>query len=92
MKADNKNQSTEVDFSSLILGFSSAALYSLGQAPLKDRKAPEINLPLASQNINIIALLKEKTKGNLSPDEERLIVQLLTDLKIKFVETSKSKG
>lgn len=91
MKQSDKSEATDVEFSSLILGFSSAALYYMAQVPLKDRKPAEINLPLASQNINIIAMLQEKTKGNLSPEEDHLIVQLLTDLKVKFVETTNAK-
>lgn len=88
---DENQQTNEVDFSSLILGFSSAALYYMGQVPLKDRKPAEINLPLSRQNIEIIAMLQEKTKGNRTGDEDNLITQLLTDLKLKFAAASKAK-
>ena len=80
----------DLDFSQLILGFSSAALYYLGQVPLEGSKPPQTNLPLASQNINIIALLRDKTKGNLDADELKLIEQLLADLQLKYVEATKS--
>ncbi len=81
-------QST-VDFSALILGFSSAALYYLGEAPLEGKAPPQRNLPLARQNIDILVLLEAKTKGNLADEESRLIVQLLTDLQLKYVEAAK---
>ncbi len=75
-----------VDFSGLVLGFSSAALYYLGEAPIEGKKPPQKNLPLARQNIDILDLLQEKTKGNLSPEEAKLISQLVHDLKVKLVE------
>ena len=77
-----------VDFSGLILGFSSAALSYMGYSP-KAGVAVEKNLELANQNIEIISLLKDKTKGNLTEQEEELIDQVLLDLKTRFVEASK---
>lgn len=78
-----------VDFSALILGFSSAALYYLGEAPIEGKLPPQTNLPLARQNIDILVMLAEKTKGNLSTDEDRLLHQLLGDLQLKYVDAAK---
>jgi hypothetical protein len=83
------DQAQSVDFAALILGFSSAALHYMGEAVVEGRKSGQKNLPLAKQNIEIIELLQAKTKGNLSKDEAELIEQLLHDLRVKFVETSK---
>ena len=81
-----------VDFSALILGFSSAALYYLGEKVV-DGKAPgEQNLMLARQNVDIIALLKDKTRGNLAAEEDRLIAQVLADLQLKLVDAAKPPG
>jgi len=77
-----------VEFNGLILGFSSAALYYLGHAPVDGDEVKEINLPLARQNIDIISLLKEKTKGNLSAEETKLIGEILMDLQNKYVSAS----
>jgi hypothetical protein len=77
-----------VNFSELILGFSSAALYYLGQSAVDGKHVPSINLPLAKQNIEIVSLLAEKTKGNLSKDEIALITQVLTDLREKYQTAS----
>ena len=74
----------DVDFSGLILGFSSAALYYLGESGVEGKQASEINLPLAKQNIRIIEMLLEKTKGNLSTEEKSLLDQLLKDLHLKY--------
>ena len=79
-----------VDFSALILGFSSAALYYMGECGIDSQQPPvEKNLPLAKQNIDIIAMLKDKTKGNLSADETKLIAQLVADLQVKMVDALK---
>lgn len=85
MPTATQDQAQPVDFAGLILGFSSAALYYMGEGVI-DGKAGQKNLPLAKQNIDIIDLLKVKSKNNLSPDEHELIEQLLADLHLKFVE------
>ena len=79
----------QVGFSHLILGFSSAALSYMG-IPLDGEtiEGPK-NLALAQQNIDIIAMLKDKTKGNLSDEEYKLISEILSDLQIKYAEASK---
>ena len=79
-----------VDFSALVLGFSSAALYYMGEATVEGRAPGQKNLPLARQNIDIILMLREKTKGNLTADEEKLLTQLVTDLQVKMVESAKA--
>jgi hypothetical protein len=61
----------------------------MGLAGAPDGLEPRVNLPLARQTIDLIALLEEKTKGNLSGEEERLLEQLLTDLRLRFVQASK---
>jgi hypothetical protein len=88
---DNPASPTMVDFSGLILGFSSAALYYLGENSLEGRPLGSKSLPLAKQNIDIILMLREKTKGNLSADEEKLMQQLIIDLQLKLVEASNPK-
>ena len=80
-----------IDFTALILGFSTAALGYLGLSPVDGENMPQKNIGLAKQNIDIIALLKEKTKGNLSPEEETLTDQLLADLQLKYVEANRSE-
>lgn len=82
-------EATEVDFSHLIFGFSSAALGYMGIQLSSDMPPAKKNLPLAKQNIEIICMLREKTKGNLTGDEEKLLTELITDLKLKYAEASK---
>lgn len=84
VKGETEDPMTDVDFSGLILGFSSAALYYIGAAELEGKAIPEKNLPLAKQNIRIVEMLSDKTKGNLSEEEKTLLDQVLKDLRMKF--------
>lgn len=78
-----------IDFATFILSLSHSALMHLGEAPDPETNRVEANLPLAKQNIDILGLLEEKTKGNLTGDEERLLAQVLFDLRMRYVERSK---
>ena len=80
---------SSVDFSELIFGFSSAALYYMGQGTVDGKRVGSNNLPLAKQNIEIISMLAEKTKGNLSAKESALIAQVLADLRQKYQAAKK---
>lgn len=63
-----------------------AALF-LGQIPDPRRGQVEINLPLAKMFIDQLAVIREKTKGNLNPDEKKVIDSALSELQMVFVET-----
>jgi hypothetical protein len=81
-----------VDFYTFILSLGSSVLVHLGDAPHPETgKAGEKNLALAQQSIEILAMLEQKTRGNLSPDEAKLLDQLLLDLKLRYVEASRTK-
>jgi hypothetical protein len=76
-----------LDFSALVLSLGSSALIHLGLAPdPTSGKSQEPDLPLAQQSIDLLALLQEKTRGNLTPDEARFLDQMLFDLRMGFVE------
>lgn len=81
-----------IDFSTFVLSLSHSALMHLGEAPHPETNEVHASLPLARQTIDLIALLEEKTKGNLSGDEERLLGQVLFDLRMRFVERSKESA
>ncbi len=79
-----------VEFTTFVLSLSHSALMHLGEAPDPDTGGVvQKNLPLARQTIDLIAMLEEKTKGNLTGDEERLLAQILFDLRMRYVEKSK---
>jgi hypothetical protein len=81
----------KVDFATFILSLSHSALMHLGEAPHPETGGITKNLPLARQTIDLIAMLEEKTKGNLTGDEERIVGQILYDLRMRYVELSKPK-
>jgi len=78
----------EIDFSQFIFSLSTSALIQLGeiQDPFTQTRAK--NLPLAKQTIDLIGMLKEKTKGNLTPEEGKIIENLLYDLRMRYVKAS----
>jgi hypothetical protein len=78
-----------VDFHTFILSLGSSALLHLGELDQPDGTESRPDLPLAKHTIDIIVMLQEKTKGNLSPPEEHLIESLLYDLRLRYVERSK---
>jgi hypothetical protein len=78
-----------IDFSTFVVSLSHSALVHLGDAPQPDGHNDK-DLALARQTIDILGLLQEKTKGNLSGEEERLLNQVLYDLRMRFVEVSRS--
>jgi hypothetical protein len=79
-----------MDFAMFILSLNHSALVHLGEAPNPENGAVEKNLALARQTIDLIAMLEEKTKGNLTGDEERLVGQILFDLRMRFVAVGKA--
>ncbi len=81
-----------IDFYTFVLSLGSSVLIHLGDAPHPDTGKPaEKNLALAQQSIEILAMLEQKTRGNLSDEEAKLLDQLLLDLKLRYVEASKKK-
>ena len=80
--------STTFAFSTFLLSLSTSVLVCLGELPDPMKNEKSTNLPLAKQTIGIIEMLKEKTKGNLTEEEDRLIESILYDLRMKYVSTA----
>ena len=79
----NENSLPKIDFTTFILSVSSAAFMGLG---FQDQK---IDLELAKQNIDLLELMWEKTKGNRTHEEEKLLEQLLFETRMRFVDVQK---
>jgi hypothetical protein len=79
-----------VDFHTFVLSLGSSALLHLGEIENPNDGVSQKDLPLAKHTIDILAMLEQKTKGNLSPAEEKLIESLLYDLRLRYVEATKS--
>ena len=82
--SDNTSKTSTLDFNGLILGFSSAALHYIGHTAIEGKSVSETNLPLALQNLEIIELLRDKTKGNLTDEESQLVDEIIRDLRLKY--------
>jgi hypothetical protein len=78
------------DFASLVISLGHSVLFHLGLVadPQTGEKGAR-DLPLARQTIDLVEMLQEKTRGNLTADESRLLEDLLYDLRARFVEASK---
>jgi len=79
---------TTFAFSTFLLSLSTSVLVCLGELPDPVNNEKSTNLPLAKQTIGIIEMLKEKTTGNLTEEEDRLIEGILYDLRMKYVGTA----
>jgi len=78
-------------FSTLLLSLGTSALAHLGEVPDPMGGEPKVNLGMARQTIDIIGMLEEKTKGNLTDEEQKLLTNLLYDLRIRFVQAQNKK-
>ena len=78
-----------VDFHTFVLSLGSSALLHLGEIENPNDGVSQKDLPLAKHTIDILAMLEEKTKGNLTTAEEKLIESLLYDLRLRYVEATK---
>ncbi len=78
-----------ISFSAFILGLASSAFIHLGEAPNPENDKVGVDLALARQSLDLLDVLRGKTQGNLSADEEKLFQSLLTELRLRFVEKSK---
>ena len=78
-----------VDFSSFLLSLATTAMVHLGEIPDPSTGKPEDNLDGAQQMIEILSILRQKTKGNLVPEETRLLDSLLYELRMKFMAKQK---
>ncbi len=75
-------------FTLLVLSLRTQAEMQLGLMPFSEEDKPEPELPLARHTIDMLGVLQEKTRGNLSMDEQRLLENSLTELRFRFVQVS----
>jgi hypothetical protein len=79
-------------FSFLVLSLRAQAEMQLGLMHFGQEEKPKPELPLARHTIDMMAILLEKTKGNLSLEEQRLLENSLTELRFRFVQVSDEAG
>jgi len=86
------HQVLPVDFSTFVLSLSSSAMIQFGQIPDPVSQRKRKNLAAARQTIEIIAMLQEKTRGNLEEHEQRLVDNVLYELRMRYVHEVEGKG
>jgi len=78
-----------IDLSTFVLSLGSSAMVNLGKVPVPGSEEVQVDLPAAKQIIDILGILEEKTRGNTTDAEEKLIKSLLYDLRVQFVDAQK---
>ena len=90
--SNQPTQSLPVNFTTLALSFGYSAVFAMGLEAHPQTGQVEKNLDVAQFNIDMLALLKEKTKNNLTPDERKFLDDLIGDLQMKFVYANQTGG
>ncbi len=75
-----------VTFSTFVLSLNMTALIHLGEIPNPETNERQVNLALARHTIDTLDMLKEKTKGNLTHDEEQLLESVLYELRMRYIK------
>lgn len=78
-------------FAQLIYIFFSSAMQGMGKILNPVTNKIERNMEQAKNAIDMLEMIKTKTKGNLSPEMERMLSTYLTDLRLNYVEESNKK-
>ena len=90
MKTDseksNPTEKLEASFSMLVMSIASNSLMAMGLTPDPQTGKSETDKHLARFNIDLLLNLKEKTKNNLTGDEQGLLDHILQDLQMKFIQ------
>ncbi len=79
-------------FPMLVTSFATQALAAMGQMPDPIDGKTVVRLPVARHLVDSLAVLEEKTKGNLTPQEERMLGDVLHQLRMTFVAVQNAAG
>jgi hypothetical protein len=79
-----------VDFSTHVLSLASTALIALGKMPGPDDEQHMLDFETARHLIDVLAMLEQKTKGNLDEPEQKLLASLIYDLRVAYVDAQKA--
>lgn len=90
--ADGQRGPQAIDFTTFCISLGSSAFVHLGEVPHPETQRVDPNLVLAKQTIDLLGMLEEKTRGNLTPEEAKLLEHLLADLRLRYVERSGGAG
>ncbi len=87
-----RGEPMQINFTTFVISFGTQALAFLGEIPSPVDGTMNVDLIAAKEMIDIIAMLQDKTKGNLDEAEAGLLQSLLYDLRVKYVERARRQG
>src|SRR6476659_5270641 len=90
--AEHQHDADTISFAAFVLSLAHTAAVHFGDIPdpVSGQKS-ELNLPAAQQMIDILALLEEKTRGNLSAEERQVLEQVLYELRMRYVQLKEDR-
>ena len=80
-----------VTFSSFVISLGSSSLMLMGEQLDPQQTPIPVNLPQAKEIIDLLSVLEEKTKGNLTPEEQSVLRDMLYALRMKYVTLASPK-
>jgi hypothetical protein len=87
-KEQERTTLPEVNFSTFVVSLSSSVLIHMGVVPDPLTGKTQKDLPVAKQTIDMLGMLQDKTRGNLTEEEKQLLDNLLYDLRMRYVSES----
>lgn len=88
--AEREPEDFQMTFETLVMSLSSTAMVQLGLIPDPSTNQPAQNLPAAKHTIDILEILQQKTKGNLTASEQKLLDNILYELRMTYLELNQS--
>ena len=90
--ADDGPEEAPIDFGGFIVSLGTSCMVNLGHVEDPETGASHLDLPAAKQTIEILELLEHKTRGNLEPEEEKLLESLLHDTRMAYKKAKKQQS
>ena len=87
-KTARSSKPAEANFLQFLSGMAVQTLMHLGQVAFPGTEERKIDLPNARYSIDLLAILAEKTKGNLTPDESQYLERVLHDLRLEYIQAA----
>lgn len=91
-EADTPQDLPPVEFASFVMMLTNNVMVFLGQVPNPLTQQPQVDLAQAQHTIDILMMLREKTRGNLTPEEENFLQELLPQLQMAYVQAKQQAG
>ena len=88
-QGSQQNQLPRGDFSSIVSMLATQSMFAMGLIKQNETDEPKVDLELARFNIDLLSSLEEKTKGNLTKEEGKMLEAALGQLRMAFVQISK---